>query len=563
MVYIKKIFTLIPYLKLNRFNVIAIYSLLIILYNFSNLNNKIIFNKNLSFINFTSYLSAEFILAFCVLFVFLLLFFFNSILLKFFIIIFLIVSSCFLYFQLSYSIIIDELLIASIFETSTMEATGFITYGLIFCVIIFGILPSIYLVFYIKIISIKLNKSSLINHSKYFLFYILFLLLLLLISFLLLPKIYNSDRTIKTSLSSFMPMNYVAGLYLYETQLKADYSTKLIDISKIYPSVWRNKKKYLHNINVILVIGESARSDHQSLNGYNINTNPNLSKLTNLLSFPNVYSCGTNSMYSISCMLSQQSKENFVFPTKETNIISIFNSLNFHTSVISTNSLYDIKSRQGVKNNNLNLINLAFKDAKAKYYINSIRASLPSGEFPFDEYTIPFVINNTKKETNNFVILYLIGSHAPYEKRHPKSFAKFTCVDTNRCNTYYQDLISTYDNSILYTDYVLYKLIKNFDNNNPNNYTLIYYISDHAENLGENNLYNHGHKYDEQNNPYLIHIPQFIWVSKPLQKIMGEKYTNLVNKKHMKLNQDYVFHSLLHCIGVSSKIINPKLSLCN
>ena len=57
----------------------------------------------------------------------------------------------------------------------------------------------------------------------------------------------------------------------------------------------------IHRELMILVIGETARSDHFSLNGYERFTNPLLSK-RDIVSFSSVHSCGTSTAISVPCM---------------------------------------------------------------------------------------------------------------------------------------------------------------------------------------------------------------------------------------------------------------------
>ena len=78
--------------------------------------------------------------------------------------------------------------------------------------------------------------------------------------------------------------------------------------------------------------------------------------------------------------------------------------------------------------------------------------------------------------------------------RH-RTIARFqpTCVSRQFSNCTNQQIVNSYDNTILYTDHVLAELIemlrgigvKGFD-------TAMIYVSDHGESLGEKGLYLHG-----------------------------------------------------------------------
>ncbi len=93
-------------------------------------------------------------------------------------------------------------------------------------------------------------------------------------------------------------------------------------------------------------------------------------------------------------------------------------------------------------------------------------------------------------------MLHQKGSHGPsYYKRSPKNFKKYTpeCTQDNVQDCERQSIINAYDNTILYTDHFLAKLIARLKKENYP--TAMLYVSDHGESLGENNMYLHGMPY--------------------------------------------------------------------
>ena len=59
----------------------------------------------------------------------------------------------------------------------------------------------------------------------------------------------------------------------------------------------------------IMVVGETARSDRFSINGYNKETNP-LLKNKEVISFKNTISCGSSTAYSVPCMFFLEGEKN-------------------------------------------------------------------------------------------------------------------------------------------------------------------------------------------------------------------------------------------------------------
>ena len=89
-------------------------------------------------------------------------------------------------------------------------------------------------------------------------------------------------------------------------------------------------------------------------------------------------------------------------------------------------------------------------------------------------------------------MLHTIGSHGPtYYNRYPAAFRKFTpTCDTNEiqgCTR--EQLTNTYDNTILYVDYVVDKAIKLLQSKQDKFTTSLVYLSDHGESLGEDGVY--------------------------------------------------------------------------
>ena len=74
------------------------------------------------------------------------------------------------------------------------------------------------------------------------------------------------------------------------------------------------------------------------------------------------------------------------------------------------------------------------------------------------------------------------------------------------------EIVNAYDNSLLYTDFVLGKLIDFLDRAQSTHDTAMLYVSDHGESLGENGLYLHGMPYaiapDVQKN-----VPFVVWLA--------------------------------------------------
>lgn len=324
---------------------------------------------------------------------------------------------------------------------------------------------------------------------------------------------------------------------------------KAPDANKIDIANLNNYKISKDHDLTILVIGESARYDHFSLNGYVRETNPILSKIPGLFSF-HAESCSNLTYLSVSCMLSRHGKSQFNISQNETSLISIFKKLGYKTMWIATQTLRhyfkDISGGSFYKE----VDNLIMPGGSALYRMNA-----------HDEAMLPFITDFINDKGKKLLIIHTSGSHWDYANRYPSDFAHFkpSCPapligkrDHSDCDA--ESLKNIYDDSILYTDYFLSKVI----NLVANKEAFMIYTSDHGESLGENGVYGHGAPVEEQ-----FQVPFIFWGSKAFLKHEPSLLQSLKQKYGLKLSHDYVFHSLLGCSGITSDMIDPQLNLCN
>lgn len=345
-------------------------------------------------------------------------------------------------------------------------------------------------------------------------------------------------------LMSYFPISYLHSTYLYIASKYQNHSK--IDISKKYQFI----NNAPDNILGVLVIGESARYDHFGLNGYQRDTTPHLSQIKNLFSFK-AESSANATYLSVPSMLTMTTRQNIEEAVNQTTFLSVFTKLGFQTSWIGTQTI--MKYLKGY-------------NAETMYDEAQI-VMIPGGSalYPLnahDEVIIPYIDQILQQNHNRqIIVIHTSGSHWNYAARHPQSYNKFipslgnktTRIDQPNCN--HEELINSYDNSILYTDYVLSELIQKLQDKNA----FLIYASDHGESLGENGIYAHGsHMNKEQ-----LTIPFIIWFSDSFierNKAIVEQIKSLQTKQ---LSHDHIFHSILGCTGIESSAIDPNLNLCH
>ena len=454
------------------------------------------------------------------------------------------------YFISAYNIYMDESMIDNILHTDTKEASNLFSMQMVIYILTFGILPC----FVILKTQITPPQS---NFAKYFVKNLVVLLLIfamLLLSFVLsVRQIITFGRLHKNILDKSSPYCYIVNPYYYvkkkiikQRALNAKPPLSL-QLSMLQQS--SNKLKV-----AVVIIGETARRANFSLYGYARQTNPNLSKHKDIVVFNNTTSCGVNTAVSVPCIFYPAGSEQFKNNPQnyKSYLVYMAQLKDLSISWYDNNfgGCYKACKGDGIKATDTQ----TYKDAK-----------LCGGGECLDEVLLqdiePDIQSAVKQGKNALIVLHQNGSHGPlYYKRYPQHFAKFApaCQSSNPQTCTKQELINAYDNTILYTDFILSSIIDKLKHAKQNAKkqgkeleVLMIYTSDHGESLGENNLYLHGMPYSiaprEQKE-----IPLILWGS-------GANIVALnPNGEH---SHDAITNSILDFFGIKSPLYNKDASL--
>ena len=146
-----------------------------------------------------------------------------------------------------------------------------------------------------------------------------------------------------------------------------------------------------------------------------------------------------------------------------------------------------------------------------------------------------------------------MGSHWYYENRYSENFRKFKPTIHSKyvkANSN-QEMINSYDNTILFLDYFLENIIRNIEKQNTN--TLLIYLSDHGEALGENGNWLHAQESESIKNPAAI-----IWFSEKFYQNNKEKALKIASIENKKMTTDFLYHTVLGLFDVKGVAIDPK-----
>lgn len=295
----------------------------------------------------------------------------------------------------------------------------------------------------------------------------------------------------------------------------------------------------------ILVIGESNTRSHMSLYGYYRLTNPLLSQINNeLLVFKDVISPHANTILSLQNALTLGNYEN---PDKRFagTIFQLFNKIGFTT--------YWISNQQPIGIHETGITKLT-KSCSKRFFTNT-RSN--RSESTFDSR----VLNVLKKVLNEpgnkkFICIQLLGSHVDYKNRYPEYFNKFTDNTRSKFKSKIAlQTINEYDNSILYTDYILRQIIEIVRSKHNQSYVL--YLSDHGEDVFETSdkaFHAEGIK-----SKFMYDIPFILWRS----KIFIQNNTSMKFDLTRKYMTDDLIYSLADLSSVTFDEFDEKRSIFN
>lgn len=271
---------------------------------------------------------------------------------------------------------------------------------------------------------------------------------------------------------------------------------------------------------VVLAIGETARRKSFSLYGYDRNnTTPKLDNHHDLHLLNGIAAQGST-LYALPEIL----KKNDV------NLTAITDRVGIDTFCLVNFSLYD----------NCGPIN-QIEVSNCRY-----------PESCYDEDVIPLLSRNLQsyESGSRFIVLHLGGgSHGPnYNIRIPQEFHEFkpTCGNAdvvNECTR--EELFNSYDNTILYTDYVLDGILNDLDASGVP-YIFIY-LSDHGESLLEGGHLFHGMPPAVPLPPEQAEIPLIVKSSLPVKITPRDSY-----------KQQDVFSTIIDLFGIKTPIFDSN-----
>lgn len=442
-----------------------------------------------------------------------------------------------------YGIQIDDNMIANIMETTSTEASSYLNLEFATWFFATGILPFILLLM-TKIKRPAIKKDTITKITA------LAAAILVMVG---IGALYSVDymtvmRNNKGVEKNAVPTYFLSSTFKY---FKRKYVNDTIPFTPMGQDATittkpANNKKDV----VVLILGETARAQNYELNGYNRPTNAH-TKNMDVVSFQDVSSCGTATAISVPCMFSFMGREEYQenIAKKQSNVMDVLTTAGYNTLWIEND--------EGCKGVCARIPTIIVDKTVQPFCDGSICR---------DDMLLKDIDAHISamSDKGGVVVIHIMGSHGPtYYKRYPETHRAFSpdCPRSDIQNCTKEEIINTYDNTILFTDFIIAETIKTLKARQKDINPSLLYVSDHGESLGENGIYLHGM-------PYAIapkeqtHVPLIFWTTPDVAKAKNINLSCL-NKtaKTKEYSHDNLSHSLLGYMGVSTKLYNPALDL--
>lgn len=459
-------------------------------------------------------------------------------------VVFVLVAATSSYFMRSFGTVIDKGMIANALNTNIGEASDLLSIDFFMHVLLFGALPA----WIITRVPLRFARFSIELRRRLALVGIMLggLIIILFSQYNALSFWGRQNREVRLYVNPTAPM-YALKEMVADLLPKGPPPPLLI----VAPDAVRQGSADAKPLLVVLVVGETGRAANFGINGYERNTTPRLSAIPELINYPDFESCGTATLESVPCIFSRLNQSDFS-----------------RKKAGAEENLLDIVKRTGVP--------VIWRDNNAGCMGACVRTGMISLEFEKD----PVLCadgechdNILLKDFNTvlpqsagsatFLVLHQKGSHGPaYFKRYPESARHFTpdcrIESVQRCTR--EEVINAYDNTIVYTDSMLADLIEQLRSHQDSVNSVMIYVSDHGESLGENGIFLHGLPRglapDEQ-----THVPMMAWFSAQAPAALNLDLACVKAASIKSGSHDNLFDSILNLLSIRTAAYKPAQDL--
>ncbi|WP_434573831.1 phosphoethanolamine transferase CptA [Pseudomonas sp. Z3-8] len=344
-----------------------------------------------------------------------------------------------------------------------------------------------------------------------------------------------------------VPWQMLVAYRRYTEQLE-NMQGMLHSTSKIAPL--RNLQDTMANepATLVLVIGESTNRQRMSLYGYPRETTPELDKLKDQLSvFDNVITPRPYTIEALQQVLTFADEENPDLYLSTPSLVSMMKQAGYKT--------FWITNQQTMTKRNTMLTTFS-QQADEQVYLNNNR-NQNAAQYDGDVIE-PFNKALADTAPRKLIVVHLLGTHMSYQYRYPPTFNKFTDrqgvpagVRDDQVPTY-----NSYDNAVLYNDFVVSSLIKDYAKSDPNGFLL--YLSDHGEDVFDSPGHGTLGRNEAKPTAPMYTIPFMAWASPKWRETHDWNFAGDLSRPY---SSSHLIHTWADMAGLSFDELDRSKSL--
>ena len=461
----------------------------------------------------------------------------------------LVTASASSYFMVTYGVVIDPSMVANIAGTDAREVRDLLSPSMALVLLLGVVLPGAWL--WRQPVRAQPLRALLPRQAAAALLGLLVAVVVLWLTFQDLASLMRNHKSLRYMINPYNTV-YALGRHSVGEARRAQQPLQAVgtDARLTLPAGTSSQPPL-----IVLVVGETARAANFGLGGYARDTTPRLKALQqqgHLAYFSQVQSCGTNTETSVPCMFSHLGRSAF------TGTNARFEGLLDVLQHAGLGVLW-LDNQSGCKGacdrvphlevSTLNMPDLC--DAGECQDAALLRA-LPA---QLAAQTVPANARGT------VVVLHQMGSHGPaYYKRSPAKLKAFLpeCASNTLQDCPQQAILNAYDNSLRATDALLADTIAWLQTQNRP--SMLLYVSDHGESLGEKGLYLHGMPYSFAPSEQ-THVPMLTWMSPAFANNLKLDTACLQQQTTKPWSHDNLFHTVLDLAGVQTQVFAAEKSI--
>lgn len=348
------------------------------------------------------------------------------------------------------------------------------------------------------------------------------------------PKLAASIDVDRAMLANCWPFGIVYHGYSFWTERR--YLASLADANHTFSFGAEQIPAVVAPQIVVMVIGESSRYDRWSLNGYARDTTPRLRTEAHVVSLSDMVSGVSATRLAVPVMVTRKPvTEALRAEFREKSFVTAFKEAGFKTFWLSNQMSFGKYDTP---------VSVYANEADVTRFINL--GGIGKESDADSALLAPLHSAVADQAPKKLIVLHTLGSHWNYSHRYPQSFDHWKPSLYGVAKPAITDLLikpqlnNSYDNTILYTDWLLSQIINSLKDTPA--ITSLLFVADHGQTLydGSCRLAFHGH-----NTQFEFHVPALVWYSPTYRTTYPDKVAALSHNRHARLTTENIFHSLL------------------